>query len=108
MDGLKQPWEDAPRRPAPLLAWIAALAVFAVVWFVALVGFTALVILSEPTRDRWLAAASLFVLIVGTGLAGGLAVSVFQKIRRRADRRAFEASRGEVFTGDWRSGDGNG
>lgn len=106
MESLKQPWEDAPRQPAPLIAWIAALAVFAAVWFLCFVGFTALIVLGEPTRSNFLAILALFVLIVGAGLAGGLGFSVFQKIRLRADRKAWEASRGQVFTGDWRSGDG--
>jgi ABC-type transport system involved in multi-copper enzyme maturation permease subunit len=104
MEPLQQPWEEAAPKPrSSLLAWLVALAVFSGIWLLCFVLFTVLVIVSEPTRNRWIAALALFVLIVGTSFAAGLAFAVYHKILARRQDKALAASRGGVFDGDWRS-----
>jgi apolipoprotein N-acyltransferase len=83
MSELKQDWE-AERHDDGRRDWVAlAIALLLFVFCMALcfVGFIWLVVLSHPTRSKLLAIAALFVLMVGTGASGGLAFSVYHKIR---------------------------
>ncbi len=83
MRELKQDWElelhvDGRRD---WFALVIALLLFVFCMALCFAGFTWLVVLSHPTRSKLLAIAALFVLMVGTGASGGLAFSVYHKIR---------------------------
>jgi hypothetical protein len=73
--------------------------------FLAYVLFMALMVLAEPTRNSLLAMLAFFLLFAGTGFSSGLGVFVYHKLGRGVEESRLREQHGQVFGGDWRSGD---
>lgn len=97
MDGLKQDWQKPVPNRVELGPLMIALLVFIPLWLLCAVGFVALLILSEPSRNKLVAILALFVLMVGTGASAGLAFSVYHKALDRRNRKSAPDPFNQVF-----------
>jgi hypothetical protein len=106
LDPLEAMRPPDPPRP-PFRFALAGVGVFLLGSLLSYFLFTVILVLAAPSRNTALGILGVFLLVAGSGTSTTLAIVLYQRLSMRWRERQLPAALGGVFSGDWRSGDGD-